>query len=119
MQKSPCPLFQIVAFVVVNVCSLYVVSKSNNLVQIIKHLKRNFDTENKTNSNDNSKIAADEEPSRRTNIHDIRKGNAGFEKLNEDGMHSQISNHSPTLTDETPCKTPIPHRPRIPRIDTN
>ena len=104
MQISSFPLFQIVAFVCVSVCSFYVASKSNNLVDIIKHLKRNFDTENKTNSYDNSKIAAEEETSRRTNKHVIRKDNVGFKKLNEDGMHNQIANLSPTLTDETPCE---------------
>ena len=104
MQNSSSPLFQIVEFVCVSVCLFYVVSKSNNLVDIIKHLKRNFDTENKTNSNDNSKFAADEEPSRRTNIHEIRKDNVGIKKLNEDGMHNQIRNRSPTLSDETPCE---------------
>ena len=104
MQNSSSPLFQIVEFVCVSVCLFYVVSKSNNLVDIIKHLKRNFDTENKTNSNDNSKFAAEKEPSRQTKIHEIRKDNVGIKKLNEDGMHNQIPNRSSTLTNETPCE---------------
>ena len=103
MQISSFPLFQIVAFICVSVCSFYVVYKSNELVDSINDLRRNFDTEYKTNSNDNSKFAADEEPSRRTNIHDIRKYNVKIEKLNEDEMHNQISNLLPTLSDETPC----------------
>ena len=65
-------------------------------------MKRNFNTENKTNSSDNSKFAAEKEPSRQTNIHDIRKYNRRLEKLNKDEMHNRISNLLPTLTDETP-----------------
>ena len=104
MQNSSFTLFQIVAFVCVSVCSFYVVYKSNELVDSINDLKRNFETENKTNSNDNSKFAADEEASRRINIHNIRKYNVKIEKLTEEEMHNRISNLLPALTDETPCE---------------
>ena len=85
-------------------CLLYVVSKSNDLGNSINNKNRKFDAEDKTDYKDNSKFAADEEPSRRTDIHEIRIDNVGFEKQNDDGMHNRISNRSQTLMDETPCE---------------